>query len=87
MGNNMGGDKKNPTKSKMKKIYKHGNKQRQSIQDLLTMLVKSGMKPLDTDPKSSNSHNTQPSQREVEDWATNTESIDLEAPVTVSGTA
>ena len=51
------------------------------------MLAKSGMKPLDTDPKSSDSPDTQPSQRGTEDWATDTESIDLEALVTVSGTA
>ena len=85
MGDNMGGDK-NPAKSKMKKIYKCGNKQMQSIQDLLSVLAKSGTKTPDVDPKASDSPDLQPSKGRMEDWATDNESIDLEAPVTVSGT-
>ena len=76
MGDNMGGDKKNlkTAKPKTKKIYKWGNKQMQSIQDLLSVLAKSGEKDVNTDqiaPQASNG--TQPSQkclspRNTEEW-------------------
>ena len=65
-----------------------GRLTRSSAQHLLSVLVKSGTKAPNSDPKASQiSTDTQPSQGGTEDWATDNESIDLEAQVEVTDTA